>query len=86
MIKGPDNRDQVLSLALNAKCKGTGSVYTEHLPFEIADLVLAEFSDGDVEINIYAFELEKVKARDVAAFIVRQLLTAHGEIKVPGQL
>jgi hypothetical protein len=86
VIKNPKHLDKVLTAVLAKKCTGTGNVYrwAENMN---NDRIVAEFTDGDVEILVHC------KSRDIfmvggewVRHVVRQLLVAHGEIKVPGQL
>jgi hypothetical protein len=78
VIKNPKHLDKVLTAVLAKKCTGTGNVYRWAQP-GAGHKVLAEFTDGDVTILVPY----RITSPDE---IVRQLLVAHGEIKVPGQL
>jgi hypothetical protein len=82
-VKLPRRLDKDLTAALAARCTGTGNVYRWGKDMEL-DTVIAEFADGDVEISTntedHGFR------HGWKELVVRQLLVAHGEIRVPGQL
>ena len=79
MIKNPKHLDYMLTNLLHARCTGTGAVYRYAVSGGYS--IVGEFCDADVAIKITASDWE----RDIMGAI-DQLLIAHGEIKVPGQL